>query len=72
MCRCGAQLAYLLRPALNEPTVNGLESLAAVSGAARAGVLLCVIMKVSATCVNSMTLCLGAFFPRGDERGTFS
>lgn len=72
VCRCGAQLAYLLRPALSEATVNGLESLAAVSGAARAGVLLCVIMKVSATSVNSMTLCLGAFFPPGDERGKLS
>lgn len=26
VCQCGAQLAYLLRPALNEPTVNGLET----------------------------------------------
>lgn len=38
VCQCGAQLAYLLRPALNEPAVNGLETLAAVSGTARAGV----------------------------------
>lgn len=38
VCQCGAQLAYLLRPALNEPTVNGLETLAALSGTARAGV----------------------------------
>lgn len=38
VCQCGAQLAYLLRPAHNEPAVNGLESLAAVSGTARAGV----------------------------------
>lgn len=36
--QCGAQLAYLLRPAHNEPTVNGLETLAAVSGTGRAGV----------------------------------
>lgn len=26
VCQCGAQLAYLLRPALNEPTVNGVET----------------------------------------------
>lgn len=44
VCQCGAQLAYLLRPAHNEPAVNGLETLAAVSGTARAGV--CVTMKV--------------------------
>ena len=53
VCQCGAQLAYLLRPAHNEPAVNGLETLAAVSGTARAGVCvcvcLCVIMKVCAS-----------------------
>lgn len=38
VCQCGAQLAYLLRPAHNEPAVNGLETLAAVSGTARDGV----------------------------------
>lgn len=38
VCQCGAQLAYLLRPALNEPTLNGLETLAAESGTAIAGV----------------------------------
>lgn len=42
VCQCGAQLAYLLRPSLNEPAVNGLETLAAVSGTARAGVCVCV------------------------------
>lgn len=26
VCQCGAQLAYLLRPAHNEPAVNGLET----------------------------------------------
>lgn len=38
VCQCGAQLAYLLRPAHNEPAVNGLERLAAESGTAGAGV----------------------------------
>ena len=47
VCQCGAQLAYLLRPALNEPAVNGLETLAAVSGTARAGVCVCVCVCVS-------------------------
>lgn len=42
VCQCGAQLAYLLRPAHNEPAVNGLETVAAVSGTARAGVCVCV------------------------------
>lgn len=41
VCQCGAQLAYLLRPAHNEPAVNGLETLAAVSGTSRAGVCEC-------------------------------
>lgn len=60
VCQCGAQLAYLLRPALNEPTVNGLETPRCciwdrqswcVCGGEREIVLLCVIIKV---CVNSM------------------
>lgn len=73
VCQCGAQLAYLLRPALNEPPVNGLETLVAVSGTARAGicVFLCVIMKVCSMCVNSMALFLGAFFHPRDEMGKF-
>lgn len=36
VCQCGAQLAYLLRPALNEPPLNGLETSAAESGTATA------------------------------------
>lgn len=27
VCQCGAQLAVLLRPAHNEPAVNGLETI---------------------------------------------
>lgn len=47
VCQRGAQLAYLLRPALNEPTLNGLETLAAESGTAIAGAgFLCVVAKV--------------------------
>lgn len=73
VCQCGAQLAYLLRPALNEPTVNGLETLAALSGTARAGVCVfpCIIMKVCALRVNSMALFLRAFFHPRDEMGKF-
>lgn len=59
VCQCGAQLAYLLRPALNEPPLNGLETLAAESGTAIAGVCFCVRV-----CVNAVTLCLRAFQER--------
>lgn len=38
VCQCGAQLAYLLRPALNEPALSGPETLAAESGTVIAGV----------------------------------
>lgn len=54
--QCGAQLAYLLTPAHNEPVVNGLETLAAVSGTARAGVCACVcvsLWKRAQACVGS-------------------
>lgn len=57
VCQCGAQLAYLLRPALNEPTLNGLETLAAESGTAIAGV--CFSVSLS-ECVNAAALCLRA------------
>lgn len=70
--QCGAQLAYLLTPAHNEPAVNGLETLAAVSGTARAGVCMCacVIMKArTRVCGKSMARSLGAFFQPGDEMG---
>lgn len=70
VCQCGAQLAYLLRPAHNEPAVNGLETLAAVSGTARAGVCVCHYERVR-ECVNSMALSLWAFFQPGDEMGKF-
>lgn len=70
--QCGAQLAYLLTPAHNEPVVNGLETLAAVSGTARAGVCACVIMKAcTSVCGKSMAPSLGAFFQPGNEMGKF-
>lgn len=48
VCQRGAQLAYLLGPALNEPPLNGPETLAAESGTAVAAVraLLCAVMRV--------------------------